>query len=110
MQTLVQVICRRGSASLRDFIDHDPWLERFNLQVTEQQRPGRSPGWSKLHSTEPEEIPGAINVQWDPQTAVLTCRIVTRQKKGRNVIVGRFTSYLLERFRSDIQVINVVPR
>ena len=57
MQTVIQVISAKNK-SLRDAIVNDKRLARFGLEVTEQKRPARAPGWAKLHM--PGEL-GAIN-------------------------------------------------
>ena len=60
MQTVIQVISARAT-SLRDAIAKDQKkLKRFGLVVSEQKRPTRAPGWTKIHM--PGEI-GAINVE-----------------------------------------------
>jgi len=53
MQILVQVVCTRGP-SLRDAIAKNPRLDKNLLSVSEQKRSGRSRGWTKVHSTEPD--------------------------------------------------------
>jgi hypothetical protein len=108
MQLLVQVICTRGK-SLRDGIAKDRQLARDNLEVSEQKRPGRQRGWTKVHSSLPDRH-GAINIEWDAKTHVLICRVVTRGKGKPNQIVGDFVDYLLRRHRRRIEAINIIPR
>jgi hypothetical protein len=62
----------------------------------------------KLHS----EIgaPGALNVEWDPGTAVLTARVVTRGAKRPSPIVGHFINYLLNRHQKRIQSMTTAVR
>lgn len=43
MQTLVQVVCSKGT-SLRDSIVNDPQLLQFGLAVHKKQQPGRPHG------------------------------------------------------------------
>ena len=52
MQTLIQVVCSEKK-SLRDVIAHDDKLEKFNFYVEAKRKPGRSPGWTKIHSIDP---------------------------------------------------------
>src|SRR5438045_2593639 len=74
MQILIQVLCTKGR-SIRQAIADDPRIERYGLQVTKEAQPGRAPGWLKLHA---EEMRGALNVEWDAQSSVLSARVVTR--------------------------------
>jgi hypothetical protein len=108
VQILVQVVCTKGS-SLRRRIATDAKLADFNLEVSEQKRSGRPHGWAKVHSTV-EDRHGAINIEWDADTCVLICRVVTRGKGKPNLIIGDFVDYLLRRFTSRIQAINIIPR
>ena len=108
MQVLVQVICTRGK-SLRDTIAKDRRLEDDDLEVIEQKRQGRRHGWTKVHSRLPDRH-GAINIEWDADTSILLCRVVTRGRGKPNLIVGDFVDYLLRRHRGRIQAINIIPR
>lgn len=108
MQTLVQVVCTRGP-SLRESIVKHSKIEDYGLQVTLQKQLGRRHGWAKVHSTEPDRH-GALNLEWDADTSILLCRVVTRGKGRPNLIVGDFVDYLLARFRKRIEAINVIPR
>lgn len=109
MQTIVQAICTTGE-SLRDAIGADTRIGRYGLQVTSQQTPGRSPGWTKLHSVTEPPRPGAINIEWDPRSSMLTCRIVTRGSRKPSVIVGDLVAYLVHEYSARIKAITVVPR
>lgn len=108
MQILIQVICSRGT-SLRDAIARDRQLEKDSLVVKHQKRVGRSHGWMKIHSSLSDRH-GAINVEWDSDTSVLVCRVITRGRGRPNLIIGDFVDYLLRRFRKRIQAINIIPR
>jgi hypothetical protein len=108
MQILVQVICSRGP-SLRDAIAKYPRLGKHLLKVSEQKRPDRARGWTKVHSTEPDRH-GAINIEWDADTNILLARVVTRGKGRPNLIIGDFVDFLLSRYRHRIQAINIIPR
>jgi hypothetical protein len=108
MQVLVQVVCSRGP-SLRDAIARHPRLEEHLLHVIEQRRSGRPHGWTKVRSTQPFRH-GAINIEWDADTCVLVCRVVTRGRGKPNLIIGDFVDFLLRRFRRRIQSINIIPR
>ncbi len=107
MQILVQALCTKGQ-SLREAIANDGRLERFGLEVIRKQQPGRAPGWMKLRSADTEK--GALNVEWDPESAVLSARIITRGSRKPSPIVGRFVNYLLDRHRGRIQTINIAYR
>ena len=108
MQVLVQVVCTPGP-SVRDAIAKHSKLEDHHLKVTEQKRPGRSRGWTKVRSTVPGRH-GAINLEWDADTGVLVSRVVTRGRGKPNLIIGDFVDFLLRRFRGRIQAINIIPR
>ena len=108
MQTLIHVYCRRGD-SLRRRIATDDRLADHHLEVVVQQIAGRKPGWLKLHSTEPDR-PGALNIEWDGDTAVLTCRVVTRNRNRPDLIVGDFLEYLLACQWGRIEQVTVAPR
>lgn len=108
MQVLVQVVCSRGP-SLRDAIRTHPKLESHRLRVTEHQRPGRPHGWSKVRSTHTDRH-GAINIEWDANTGILLCRVVTRGLGRPNLIIGDFADFLLAHFRRRVQAINIIPR
>ena len=108
MQSIIQITCYRGG-SLREAIASDTRLEKYNLTVMRQKTPGRSPGWAKLHSTDPE-IRGAINLEWDPATKTLLARIVTKGKNTPDRITGDFIAYLIRRHRKKIRSILLLPR
>ena len=108
MQSIIQITCYRGG-SLREAIASDTRLEKYNLTVMRQKTPGRSPGWAKLRSTDPE-ICGAINLEWDPATKTLLARIVTKGKNTPDRITGDFIAYLVGRHRKKIRSILLLPR
>jgi len=107
MQSIIQITCYRGG-SLREAIASDTRLEKYNLTVMRQKTLGRSPGWAKLHSTDPE-IRGAINLEWDPATKTLLARIVTKGKNTPDRITGDFIAYLIRRHRKKIRSILLLP-
>lgn len=106
MQTLVQVVCTRGP-SLREAIGNDRNLKKFGLVLTEHHRHGRPHGWAKVHSIGRR---GAINIEWDGDTNILLCRVITRGTSKPNLIIGDFVDYLLRRFQKRIEAINIIPR
>jgi hypothetical protein len=108
MQTLVQVICSKGT-SLRDSIVNDPRLSEFALVIHKKQQPGRRHGWAKIHSTEGRRR-GALNIEWDADTSILVCRVVNRGAGRPNLILGDFVDYLFRRFRRRIEAVNIIPR
>jgi hypothetical protein len=106
MQTLIHVYCRSGS-SLRERIAKDRRLDRHHLYVVKEHQPGRSPGWLKLRSTEPDRH-GAINLEWDSE-GVLRCRVVNRGAGRPNSIVGDFLEYVIARYWRCVKTITIVP-
>ena len=108
MQMLVQVVCTKGP-SLREAIGNDRRLEKFGLTLTAHHRPGRPHGWAKVHSIR-DDRHGAINIEWDANTNILLCRVVTRGSGRPNLIIGDFVDYLLRRFPRRISAINIIPR
>jgi len=107
MQTLIQVFCG-GKGSLREAIAKDAKIEKFDLTVSEIKNRGRSSGWSKIHSTAGSY--GAINIEWDANTNMLSCRVITKKGGNPSEIISDFTWYLLSRHKKRIEVINIVPR
>ena len=108
MQTLVQVICTKGS-SMRDKICNHSQLKKSDLKVSEKKQSERNPGWAKLHSTLPDRD-GAINIEWDAGISILTCRVVTKRAGEPSLIIGDFVSFLLGNFKKRIETINIIPR
>jgi len=108
MQTVIQVYCTRGG-SLRERIADDASLNKHLLLVVKELQPGRSPGWMKLRSTETDRH-GAINIEWDAGTSILTCRVVTRNRGKPDRIIGDFLEYLLARHRRRVQSVTLAPR
>lgn len=108
MQTLIQVVCSEKK-SLRDVIAHDEKLWKYNFYVEAKQKPGRSPGWAKIHSINPN-IRGVINISWQSRVKILTCRVITKGTGKPANIIGDFMRYLLTRFSRKIESIIVVPR
>ncbi len=110
MQTVLHVYCRRGP-SLRDAVAHDRRLlrRRYRLMVVTAHKAGRNPGWLKLRSTEPDR-PGAVNVEWNRDLNVLTCRVVTKLRNRPNLIVSDLLDYLLARHWRRLESITIAPR
>ena len=107
MQSVIQITCYRGG-SLREALANDRRLEKYHLAVSRQKTPGRSPGWAKLHSTDPH-VPGAINLEWDPATKTLMARIVTKGKNTADRIIGDFIAYLIRCQLRRIRSILLLP-
>lgn len=107
MQTVIQVICYPGG-SLREALTNDKRLETYHLAVSSQKISGRNPGWAKLHSTDPD-VPGAINLEWDPATKTLMARIVTKGKNTPDRITGDFVAYLMRCQRRRIRSVLLLP-
>jgi hypothetical protein len=108
MQILIQVIST-SKESLRQAITNDDKLETYDFKVSEHKRQHRDNGWAKIHSTL-QDRRGAINIHWDSKYGILFCRVVTRGETRPNPIIGDFIDYLLARYRSEIQAINILPR
>ena len=82
---------------------------KLSVAVSDQKRQNRSPGWSKIHSTNGDK--GAINIDWDAASRMLSCRVVTRKGGQPNAIIGNFIAYLLaSKFHRKIQAVQVIPR
>jgi hypothetical protein len=104
MQTVLQVVCTRGR-SLRETIANDGRLADFGLLVTKEKQALRYPGWMKLIGNEGQR--GAINVAWDADTQMLSCRVITRGgNPGR--IIGDLVCYLLNRHKRRVLSIQVL--
>ncbi|MDQ6827262.1 MAG: hypothetical protein M3081_00165 [Gemmatimonadota bacterium] len=107
MQILVYALCSRGE-SLREAIANDSSLGKYGLEVVREKQPGRSPGWMKLRGA--DSTRGALNIEWDPQSAVLNARVVTRGSRRPSPIVGDFLNYLLARHRTRVQAVTTAYR
>jgi hypothetical protein len=107
MQTPIRVHCTTGP-SLRAKIAKDQRLADHSLYAVKEQQAGRSPGWLKIKSTEPNRH-GAINLQWDAE-GTLRCRVVNRGRGKPDSIVGDFLEYLLARHSKRIIVVAVLPQ
>ncbi len=107
MQILVQVLCTKGP-SVREEIANDAKLDGYGLQVVREKQAGRAPGWMKLRSS--DSARGALNVEWDAQSSVLSARVITRGSRRPSPIVGDFVNYLLDRHRSRVQTITTAFR
>jgi hypothetical protein len=103
VQTIVQVICSKGP-SLREKIAKDAALERSGLCVLREKQALRSPGWMKVVGIEGQA--GAINVEWDADTSVLICRVITRGANPSEII-GDLVRYILDRHRRRVRAIQV---
>lgn len=108
MQTLIEVYTTRR-ASLREAIAGDARLADYDLEVVKEHQPGRQPGWLKLRSRR-RDRPGAINIEWDGGVRALRCRVVNRGATRPHAIIGDFVDYLLSRYRSRIEWMQVAPR
>jgi hypothetical protein len=106
-QTLIQVLAKR-STSLREAIIRDQKLGDYSLKVSEHKRSSRPRGWSKLHSTNGAD--GAVNIEWDGDTRILMCRVVTKGTSKPAAIVADVIRYLLSRYQKNIESISVIPR
>lgn len=107
MQTVVQVWCTKGK-SLRSSIADNRHLMDYGFVLIRQKQPDRKPGWTKIRSTR-DGRQGALNLEWDPNTAILTCRVVNKGGGRPNEIVGDFAAYLLEHHRKRIKLLAIVP-
>jgi len=106
MQVIIQVACS-GGRSMRDLIAHDPKLDDYGLILSETKRSTRPRGWTKLHGSYREGLPGAINVQWDAASRVLLCRVITKSHNA-GPLAGRLVGYLLSRHRLRLQAVHIV--
>ena len=106
MQTIVQVICSNGG-SLRDSIVNDAKLSDFGLAVRGKLKQGRPQGWAKIYSVQSSRR-GALNIEWNPDTRILLCRVVNRGGGRPDLVLGDFVSYLFHRYRRRIRVINII--
>ena len=107
MQVVIFVLCTKGK-SLREAIRSDQQITEHALEIVKQQQAGRSPGWLKLRSAEAQR--GAINVQWDSATSVLTARVITKLSTSPSAIVGDFINYMFARHRIRVKAITTAVR
>jgi hypothetical protein len=107
----VQIIAQvkyYGNSSLRKTILRDRKLKDYGLCVERHKTSGRNPGWAKLI---PDDYvtPGVINLEWGPQTWILTARVITKGPGSADKITGLFISYLLGSHKKKIQSILIHP-
>jgi hypothetical protein len=106
VQTIIQVICSRGK-SLRDSIVNDPRLPSAGFSVHGKLKPGRPRGWAKIHSVLSDRR-GALNIEWDPDTNILLCRVINKRAGRPDKVLGDFVAYLFDRHRRRIRVLNII--
>lgn len=108
MQTVIHVFCRRG-LSLRERVARDRRLSRYGLEVIREKQPGRSPGWMKLRSTR-GAAPGVVNIEWDKDLNLLTCRVVTKLGNKPKRLVGDLVAYFLGAHWSRAEALSIALR
>ena len=102
MQILIHALCTKGE-SLREAIANDSKLASHQLEMVREKQPGRAPGWMKVRSA--GETPGVLNIEWHPQSSVLSARVITRGSGKPSEIVGAFVNYLLRRHGRRVRTI-----
>ncbi len=102
MQILIQALCSKGE-SLREAIANDPRLEKHQLLKVREKQAGRAPGWMKLRSA--TSAAGVLNIEWHPQSSVLSARVITRGSGMPSRIVGDYINYLLRRHGRRVRTI-----
>ena len=102
MQILIHALCTKGE-SLREAIANDRTLARHQLGMVREKQPGRAPGWMKVRSA--GDTPGVLNIEWHPQSSVLSARVITRGSGKPSGIVGDFVNYLLRRHGRRVRTI-----
>jgi hypothetical protein len=108
VQTVIHVFCRRGR-SLRERVARDGRLAKYGLEVIREKQPGRSPGWMKLRSTR-GAAPGVVNIEWDKDLNLLTCRIVTKLGNKPKRLVGDLVAYFLGAHWSRAEALSIALR
>jgi hypothetical protein len=107
MQIQLQAHCRR-SVSLRKAITDDlTRREHEVLRVEAKKNIDRKPGWAKLSG---HNVPGAINIEWDPKSHMLIARAITRMGNRPHELLAVFLEYLIERHGKKIASINIQLR
>ena len=108
MQTLIQIQCKAKTPSLRSAIYNAPEeLGSCCLKISEKRK-GKNK-WLSLSSSI-SEIKGAIKIEWNANTNLLTARIVNRSKVIPSDIIGHFTSFMLWQYGNSIISINIVTQ
>ena len=102
MQILIHALCSKGE-SLREAIANDTRLEKHQLLKVREKQAGRAPGWMKLRSA--TSAAGVLNIEWYPQSSVLSARVITRGSGRPSPIVGDFVNYLLRRHGRRVRTI-----
>ena len=108
MEQLIQVHAKRNK-SLRDKILADVvGLEKAGLSVRKEKTKGRNPGWAEITSDD-KSVNGTIKISWEPTTEILTCRISNMGTGKPYPILGNFINYLMEKHKTKIKFLVVVP-
>jgi hypothetical protein len=102
MQILIHALCSKGK-SLREAIANDTRLDKHRLLKVREKQPGRAPGWMKLRSA--TDAAGVLNIEWHPQSSVLSARVVTRGSGLASPIVGDYINYLLRKHSGRVKSI-----
>jgi hypothetical protein len=102
MQILIHALCSKGE-SLREAIANDTRLGKHQLLKVREKQAGRAPGWMKLRSA--TAAAGVLNIEWYPQSSVLSARVITRGSGVPSRIVGDYINYLLRRHGRRVRTI-----
>jgi hypothetical protein len=110
MQIQLQAFSRKGSRSdsLRKAITDDLLRREHELlAIKEVLKAARKPGWAKVTGN---DLPGALNIEWDPSAHMLLVRAITRGGNTPHRLLGVFLDYLIERHDKKIASINIQLR
>jgi len=108
MEQLIQVHAKRNK-SLREKILADIYgLEKAGFIVRKEKTMGRNPGWAEIIPND-KLVNGTIKISWEPTTEILTCRVSNTGTGKPYPILGDFINYLVERHKTKIKFLVVVP-
>jgi hypothetical protein len=107
MQIQMQAFAKRPR-SLRTLITNDLSRGRHEkLYVEKFKNPTRPRGWAKILG---DGIPGAINIEWDPDQRMLVARAIAKKGNKPHELLGVFVDYLIERHGRRISHVNIQLR
>lgn len=106
MQTLIQIFCKGINTSLRQKIATDKLLEEHGFFVEKHKDNSRAKGWLKLKS---KAYNGSLNIEWNPDTKMLSTRIINKGSGKPDDVAGDFISYILKRHYKIVKCINILP-
>jgi hypothetical protein len=107
MQIQLQAFSRRPMSLRKAITDDLTSREHEVLHVEAKKSIDRKPGWAKISG---RRLPGAINLEWDGNTHMLTARAIAKRGNKPHKLLAVFLEYLIQRHGKKIASINIQLR